>query len=144
VTAGVWSSGGAILIAVLPAVTFAQPSREAFVGSWRGTSMCTNRQAAPACNDEQVIYDISAPAGTPDVLVVKADKIVNGQREPMGEITFHPEPASARWVSEISTPRVHAMWHLSIKDGGMTGGMFLMPSRTAIRAIELRRVQGSE
>ncbi len=122
----------------------AQPSREALVGSWRGTSVCTNRQAAPGCTDEQVIYDISAPAGAPDALVVKADKIVNGQREPMGEVTFHPDPASARWVSEISTPRVHAMWHLSIKDGALTGGMFLIPSRTAIRTIELRKVQGSE
>jgi hypothetical protein len=106
--------------------------------------MCTNRQAAPACNDEQVIYDISAPPGTPDALVVKADKVVNGQREPMGEVTFHPEPGSARWVSEINTPRVQATWHLSLIDGRLTGGMFLMPSRTAIRAIELRRVQGSE
>jgi hypothetical protein len=144
VTAGAWSPVSALLLALLPAATLAQPSREALVGSWRGTSVCTNRQAAPGCNDEQVIYDISAPAGAPDALVVKADKIVNGQREPMGEVTFHPDPASARWVSEISTPRVHAVWHLSIKDGGLTGGMFLIPSRTAIRTIELRKVQGSE
>jgi hypothetical protein len=137
-------SRAAVLLALLPAGTFAQSPRETLVGSWRGTSLCTNRQAAPACADEQVIYDISAPADPPGVLVVKADKVVNGQREPMGEITFRPDAATSRWVSEIKTARVHAMWHLSLKDGRLTGGLFLLPENTAIRAIELRRVQGSE
>jgi hypothetical protein len=129
----------AAVLALLPAAAAAQPPREALVGSWRGTSLCTNRQAAPACADEQVIYDISAPAGAADTLMVKADKIVNGQREPMGDITFHPDPASSRWVSEISTPRVHAMWHLTLKNGVLAGGLFLLPDSTAIRVIELRR-----
>ena len=131
-------SRAAVLLALLPAVAFAQPSRDAMAGRWRGTSLCTNREAAPACNDEQVIYDIVASPGTAD-LVAKADRITDGQRVPMGDITFHPDAASARWVSEISTPRVHAIWRLSIKDGVLTGGLFQLPSNTQVRAIELRR-----
>jgi len=132
-------SRAAVLIALLPAAALAQSPRDALVGSWRGTSSCTNREAAPACTDEQVIYDIAAPPDAPGVLVVKADKIVNGQREPMGEVTFRLDPATGRWVSEITTPRVHAMWHLSLKDGRLSGGMFLLPANTVIRAIELHR-----
>ncbi|HET9708530.1 MAG TPA: hypothetical protein VFP39_09510, partial [Gemmatimonadales bacterium] len=27
-------------------------------GTWSGSSVCVDRQAAPACNDEQIIYDV--------------------------------------------------------------------------------------
>jgi hypothetical protein len=30
------------------------------VGTWRGTSACVDRQSAPACTDEEVIYEIVA------------------------------------------------------------------------------------
>ena len=33
------------------------------VGTWRGSSVCVDRQAAPACNDEQVVYEIGASPG---------------------------------------------------------------------------------
>jgi hypothetical protein len=119
-------------------------ARDALIGTWRGTSLCTNREAAPACADEQVIYDISATPGKADEITVKADKIVDGRREPMGEQTFRPDATSGRWVTEIQTPRVHALWYLSLANGVLSGGMTLLPSTTQVRKIELRRAQGSE
>jgi hypothetical protein len=144
VTADSWLSRAAVLLALLPSFALAQAPRDALVGSWRGTSLCTDRQAAPACADEQVIYDVSAPAGTPDALIVKADKIVDGRRVPMGDVIFHAERATGRWVNEIKTPNVNALFYLSLKDGVLSGGMSLVPSGTVVRAIELRRAQGSE
>jgi hypothetical protein len=137
-----WPAG--VVLALLAGAAFAQGPREQLVGTWRGTSLCLDRAALPACTDEQVVYDIAAPTSASDVIVVKADKIVEGRREPMGEVTFRPDVATGRWVSEIKTPNVHALWHLALRDGGLRGGMMLLPSTTAVRIVELKRVQGSE
>ena len=128
-----------IVLALAAGSTFAQSGRDEFVGTWRGTSLCLNREALPACADEQVVYEITAPSGRTDLLIVKADKIVDGRRVPMGEVTFHPDMAEGRWVSEIETPNVHALWHLALHAGALSGGMDLLPSTTPVRKIELRR-----
>ena len=133
----------AVLVALLTGAGLAQGPRSALVGTWRGSSLCLDRAALPACADEQVVYDITAPPDTPNAITVKADKIVDGRRVPMGEATFTPDPASGRWMSEIKTPNVHALWHLRLHDGVLSGGMFLLPSTTAVRRIELERAQGS-
>ena len=52
-----------------------------FLGTWRGRSACVNRQAAPACTDEVVVYQVSR-SDTPNAAVLEADKIVDGQRVP--------------------------------------------------------------
>jgi hypothetical protein len=31
------------------------------IGVWRGTSICTDRVAAPACHDETVVYEFTSP-----------------------------------------------------------------------------------
>jgi hypothetical protein len=118
-------------------------TRDELIGTWRGTSLCVNRQALPSCNDEQVIYEIVATPGQVDAITIKSDKIVRGVREPMGEMSFHPDATPGRYVTEIETPRVHVLWHLSLKDGALSGGMTLLPSATPVRVIELRRAQGS-
>ena len=136
-------TGALTLAFAIPVAASAQGGADELVGTWRGTSTCLDRQALPACTDEQVVYEIAAPAGRTDELIVKADKIVDGRRVPMGETSFHPDAASGRWVSEIRTPNVHALWHLSLREGALTGGMDLLPSTTPVRQIELRRAQGS-
>ena len=144
-TAGAWPSRTAVPLALLLAhLAGAAVARDALIGTWRGTSLCANREAAPACADEQVIYDISATPGKADEITLKADKIVDGRREPMGELTFRPDATTGRWVTEIQTPRMHALWYFSLENGVLRGGMTLMPSTTQVRKIELRRAQGSE
>lgn len=134
-----------VLALLLTHAAAAGAARDALIGTWRGTSTCVNREAAPACADEQVVYEIVAVPGKTDEVTVKPDKIVNGRREPMGDLTFHPDATTpGRWASEIETPRVHALWFLSVKGDAMSGGLILLPSKTAVRAIELRRAQGSE
>jgi hypothetical protein len=142
-TASVRRSCAAALIVLLSRGALAQGTRDGLAGTSRGTSLCLNRQALPACSDEQVVYDIAAPPGRPDAIIVKADKIVDGRRVPMGELVFRSDAAAGRWVTEIETPNVHALWYLSLHDGVLSGGMTLLPSSTLVRAIELRRIQGS-
>jgi hypothetical protein len=51
-------------------------------GVWRGGSLCTN--TASACRNETVVYYIRDVPGHPDLLFVRADKIVDGKAITMG------------------------------------------------------------
>ena len=76
------------------------------VGTWRGSSVCVDRQAAPACTDEQVVYEIRGRPGKPHMVTVNADKIVDGKRVPMGVLDFTHEAKSSSWITEFDNPRV--------------------------------------
>jgi len=54
-------------------------------GTWRGTSVCADRVAAPACQDEVVVYEFTA-GPKPGIVRWAADKVVDGKRVPMGEL----------------------------------------------------------
>ena len=109
------------------------------VGTWRGTSRCVDRVAAPACNDEQVIYEISATPGRESAVTVNADKVVDGKRVPMGALDFARDPKDGSWTSEFETPRVHAIWRLVVKDTAMQGTLTLLPAGTVVRRIDLKK-----
>src|SRR4051812_41741362 len=68
---------------LVAALLFFQAS--GLVGSWRGTSTCVDRVHFPNCHDEEVIFDVVARDSTGDTVTVRADKIVQGHREFMGE-----------------------------------------------------------
>jgi hypothetical protein len=111
---------------------------ERIVGTWRGFSTCTDRVAAPACNDEQVVYEIVAAPGKPNTVTVKADKVVDGKRVPMGALDFALDK-DGLWTSEFETPRVHARWQLVPSGTTMTGRLTLLPSKAVVRRLELKR-----
>ena len=74
------------------------------VGTWSGSSVCVDRQAAPSCNDEQVVYEINANPGKPDTVTAKADKVVDRKRVSMGTLEFAHDAKSSSWTSELDTP----------------------------------------
>jgi hypothetical protein len=112
---------------------------DAITGTWRGSSLCVNRQALPACGDEQVVYNIAATAGKPHAVTVTADKIVDGQRVPMGVLEFTHDAATGRWTTDIETPRTHARLQLDVLGAAIKGTMTLVPSGTVVRQIALTR-----
>lgn len=109
------------------------------VGTWRGSSVCTDRAAAPACTDEQVVYEISTMPGKANMVKVQADKIVNGKREPMGDLDFTRDADGSGWTTEILTPRVHATLRLVVRGTRMDGVMTLLPAKAVVRKIELQK-----
>lgn len=109
------------------------------VGTWRGSSVCVDRRAAPACNDEQVIYDISVTPGKPNAVTVKADRVVDGKRVSMGDLDFTYETKSSSWTTELDNPRVHALWRLTVSGTTMTGTLTLLPSKAVVRRIDLKK-----
>ena len=110
------------------------------LGSWHGRSTCVDRAHFPACRDEEVIYDVRAHPGTRDTVTLRADKVVNGQRESMGELDFTKAPDSS-WVAEFQTPRAHDRWVFRVSGARMTGTLTDLTSGRQIREVVVERVQ---
>jgi hypothetical protein len=108
-------------------------------GTWRGTSVCTDRVAAPACNDEVIVYEF--PAGTePGSVRWKADKVVEGRRESMGDpMPMSYDAGDACWKAEFRSPRVHVVWCLSVTGNDLKGSAWLLPGKQTVRKVEAHR-----
>jgi hypothetical protein len=132
----------AVLLSLLLAAssTLEAQDAKAILGVWRGTSLCVNREAAPACHDEEVILEfreMAPPAA--GRLTVKADKVVNGEVAPMGELDFAWDPKASAWVCEIQT-RNRGLWSYPPPKGEeLAGTLVLLPDRTLVRKVAVRR-----
>jgi hypothetical protein len=130
-----------LAFAAPPTFTFAAPEAArptAPTGVWRGSSTCVDLVAAPACHDEVVVYEFTAGA-TLGTVHWKADKVVDGQREPMGEMDLAYDTGDACWRAELSSPRVHSVWCLAIDGAHMTGTARLLPGNQIVRKIDVRK-----
>jgi hypothetical protein len=129
------------VIAALLFITLLSSGQDApLIGTWRGTSTCVDKVKVPACKDEVVVYDAKAHPTAKDSVVISADKVVNGVREPMGDTTFGRD-ASGAWVSITKTPRYQVQIVLRIRGTGMSGELLDMPAGTRVRRLELTRAQ---
>lgn len=113
-------------------------AQEKILGTWRGTSLCVDRQAAPACNDERVVYEVTAVAGSTDRVSIQADKIVSGERQTMGVLEYRLEKDGS-WTSEFQSPRMRSAWRIVVDGDKMTGTDTLLPSNAVVRRMELER-----
>ena len=108
-----------------------------FLGTWRGTSTCVDRELAPACNDETIVYEVSKSDADNEALL-EAYKVVDGQRVPMGELKFVYNEKEECWRSEFTTTRVHAVWCLSITGVQMTGSLRVLPQNVDVRKVQAK------
>ena len=109
------------------------------VGSWRGTSLCVDKEHFSACKDEQVIYDVRRKRSARDTVTLRADKVVNGVREFMGEFDFSRTPDSS-WVAQYENPRVRIRIVLRVRGAHLTGALTDEPTGRRVRDIALERV----
>ena len=126
-----------LLLAASPDV--GDPSPAAFLGTWQGTSTCVDLKVAPACHDEVVVYDVvrAEKAGS---LTVKADKVVDGKRLPMGDLEFtYSPPPDACWRSDAKSARFHSVWCLKVQGDRASGTLRRFEDNAVIRVIELKR-----
>jgi hypothetical protein len=108
------------------------------IGTWRGTSTCTDRVAAPACHDEVVIYDFTA-GEKPGTVRWKADKVVNGERLTMGEMDVSYDAGEACWAAEFSGPGARTRWCLVVEGAHLTGTGRHLPGKETVRKIDVRK-----
>jgi hypothetical protein len=138
----VWAA--ATLVAGLtfgPHLSIAGPeagTHEAPAGVWRGTSTCTDRVAAPACHDEVVVYEFT-PGAKPGTVRWKADKVVDGQRQPMGEMDLAYDANADCWQGEFQSPRARSVWCLAVDGAHITGSAWLLPGKQTIRKVDVRK-----
>jgi hypothetical protein len=126
----------ALVMTSLPApVCLAQSP---IVGTWRGTSTCADKVAFPSCHDEVVVYEVLALGPGSDSVRVRADKVVGGAREFMGELLFGQD-SSGGWLAEVHTARYHDRWRLRIEGDRMSGTLVDLPSGRVVRHVVLRR-----
>jgi hypothetical protein len=129
---------GLVALVLMIASVPARGQTRGIVGTWGGTSICADREHYPACKDEQVVYDAQVSHTSPDTVSIRADKIVDGTREFMGEYACTLQGDSA-WACEVRTPRYHL--RLTLKQAGdrVTGTLTDLDSAYRIRDIALER-----
>jgi hypothetical protein len=118
-----------------PRQSASHPPSELF-GTWRGTSTCTDRVAAPACQDETVVYEFTAGKKA-DTVHWRADKVVNGRRELMGELDLVYNADARCWSAEFASPRVHIVWCLTLTGTHISGTASLLPGKENVRKVDV-------
>jgi len=108
------------------------------IGVWRGTSTCSDRVAAPACQDETIVYEFKA-GPQPGTVHWVADKIVNGKREPMGELDLTYDTGESCWKVEFTSPRVKMVWRLTVEGRHLSGTARLLPGNETVRKVDARK-----
>jgi hypothetical protein len=113
------------------------------LGTWHGTSICVDRQVDRACGDEEVIYEIDSAAGPSGPVRMRADKVVSGVREPMGELRLQYDSTAHSWSAEF-TARLHVRWSFEPQSDVMFGTLRELPSERLMRRVTVRRVPKRE
>lgn len=118
----------------------AEPGPPAILGVWKGTSTCVDREIAPACKDEVTLYTFTKKEGGPaGTITLQADKIVDGKREPMGDLDGIWDEAKGTWTCDMRTPRVNAVWSFTVAGKELAGSLVDVPTKKKIRKIEARK-----
>jgi hypothetical protein len=124
----------ALVLLSLWSVAFAQTGKPAEVlGTWEGESTCTVRPSA--CHDEHVIYEVTQGAGTK--LKMSADKVVNGERQNMGDLECSYDGKT------LSCPIPRAMWAFEVSGSKLTGTLKLSDG-SLFRKVEAARKDKSK
>ena len=134
---------GACFALLAPAsCVHAQTSLNAFVGTWTGTSTCVGNR--PACKNEIAVYRFIPIAVHPKQLRQLADKIIDGKRVPMGALVFELNDSTGVLACEFKWGQTHGVWSYAAAGDTITGKLLLLPERSIVRDVKVRRVKDSE
>ena len=101
-------------------------------GTWRGESLCATD--ASACHNESVVYYIKDVPDRPDLVTIKADKIVNGKAITMGAGEWQYD--RVKQTLEWRMPQ--QVWLLKI-NGGRMEGTLTRSDGTIFRRMTLKK-----
>lgn len=112
------------------------------LGTWTGESICVGDR--PACKNEIVVYRFEAIAGKPDVVLLLADKIIEGKRVPMGKLEFHYDETKGELFCEFTKRQTHGLWQYKVSGDQMEGTLVILPNKEVGRRVKVKRVSESE
>lgn len=129
----------AMLIIPLSTALAVQDDGSKLVGDWTGESICVGNN--PSCHDEKVIYHISRSQTDASKFKLVADKIVNGKPEWMYDQDVTYDAGKGMLTGEFQNARYHGLWEYRVKGNEMEGTLSLLPDRTVVRRIKVKRVE---
>jgi len=112
------------------------------LGTWKGESICVGNRAA--CKNEIAVYRFEAIPGKSNVVLLFADKIIEGQRVPMGKLEFQYNEATGELSCDFSRGQTHGLWQFKVSGDTMVGTLVLLPDKELVRDVKVRRVKESE
>jgi hypothetical protein len=112
------------------------------LGTWKGDSICVGNR--PACKNEVVVYRFEAILGKPGVVLQLADKIIEGQRVPMGKLEFQYNEAKGELSCEFTKGQTHGLWQFTVSADNMEGTLVLLPGKEPARRVKVKRVGEDE
>jgi hypothetical protein len=142
--AGVATIGILMLCATGLATGQGEPRREMLtdqvaklIGDWTGESICVGNH--PACHDEKVVYHISRSTDDAGKVILAADKIVDGKPDPMYVLDFKYDAVKGTLAGEFQNSRYHGLWEYTVKGKTMEGTLSLLPAKTIVRRIKVKK-----
>lgn len=113
-----------------------QKDNNGIAGIWKGTSLCQVKNSP--CHDEVVVYHISK-AGTDSTYSVRANKVVNGTEEEMGELNFTYNAGRHLFVCHYKNQKgQESLWEFQVSKNEMKGKLVLYEGNILYRIIELK------
>jgi hypothetical protein len=119
-------------IGLLILAAYSAPAQSTVAGTWRGQSLCVAE--ASACRNENVVYYIKDVPGRPGVVLIQADKIIDGKAVTMG--TGEWQHDRDRHTLEWRTGQ--GVWLLTISGNRMEGTLTLA-DKTVFRKMMLEK-----
>jgi len=108
------------------------------LGTWKGESICVGNR--PACKNEVVVYRFEAIPGKAGVVLLLADKVIEGQRVPMYKLEFQYNEANGELSGEFIKNQTHGLWHYKVSGDAMEGRLVLLPGKEPGRLVKVKRV----
>jgi hypothetical protein len=122
-----------LILLLFTAPAFAQSLHEV-LGTWEGDSVCV---VEDPCHNEHVVYEI-APAKAANAVTIKADKVVNGQRQFMGTLDCTYDGGQHR----LSCPWEGGKpgdWVFNVSGDIMTGTLTIREGKQLFRNVRVKR-----
>lgn len=120
--------------------TFHAPA-DSILGTWHGTSLCVDKSVDTRCSDEVVVYEIdTAGVKISGNVMVHGYKIVNNERDWMGDLELRYDVGSGLWLCDFTSRDGGGIqFRFRFSGSEMKGTLVELPSERQIRKIEVRR-----
>jgi hypothetical protein len=129
-------------MAALSAPSLAADPLHRAIGTWTGHSDCL-AAAGPACHDETIVYRI-APSAHAGRVMIYGDKIIAGQREPMGALELREDPRTHALFADFSRGVTRGRWAFGFAGDELRGALAVLPdARVLVRRVVAHRVDPS-
>ncbi len=127
-----------LMLTLLVGIVAAQSAKPAspITGEWEGTSLCTIPDSP--CHNEHVVYDIEAKKGEAMKYMIHGYKIVQGEKQFMGDLQCTHHPAESTLSCFFKSPE-NDDWEFTIQKEEMTGTLMVENKKKLFRRIHVTR-----